>query len=354
MFGLYRTMLAMWVVAYHIMHVPVLGGYGVFAFFILSGFLMTTIMHNAYGYTLPGLKAYASNRFLRLYPMYWAVLLFSVLVILFVSEPMSTSFKNLLYLPSTLPEILANASMIFANPFPGAEQPRLSPPTWALTIEIFYYLCIGLGASRSKLHCLVWLGLSLGYYAYTYIAKLPGDYRYGHILAASLPFCLGSMLFFYKDAINNIIVKGRLSHPVLLMGLYSAHAFFFSVNAYYKPFSISPLLGKIGFYSNILLACLVVIGLFFHGKRTFNKKWDKFFGDYSYPIYLLHWQCALLFCYLVYGETKNGINVEGFIVFLGGTGVTLLVSALLIWLIDGNIERIRSRIRQRTIQQHQT
>ena len=71
MFGIWRTLLAIEVVAYHILPLPLIGRYAVFSFFVLSGFLMTEIMQRAYGYTPGGSVRYLANRALRLLPSYW-------------------------------------------------------------------------------------------------------------------------------------------------------------------------------------------------------------------------------------------------------------------------------------------
>lgn len=71
MFGTYRTLLAVMVIFLHLGGMPVIGGYAVFGFYILSGYLMTLIMHKNYGYTRDGVARYAINRFLRIYPIYW-------------------------------------------------------------------------------------------------------------------------------------------------------------------------------------------------------------------------------------------------------------------------------------------
>jgi len=146
MFGFFRAMLAIWVMAFHLVGIPVIGEYAVFSFFVLSGFLMTTIMHETYGYHASGIKKYALNRFLRLYPMYWVTISLSILTILYVGHEYSTTYKEVLYIPYNLEMIASNLLMIFPQPvfYPFALEPRLSPPTWALTIEIFFYICIAL------------------------------------------------------------------------------------------------------------------------------------------------------------------------------------------------------------------
>ncbi|WXG52262.1 MAG: hypothetical protein RNU03_15995 [Candidatus Sedimenticola sp. (ex Thyasira tokunagai)] len=198
MFGLYRTGLALWVMIFHLLDIPVIGPYAVFSFFALSGFLMTTIMHDTYGYNISGIKRYVINRFLRLYPMYWMVAVVSILAIMFVSKQYSINYKDVLYIPEAIISIIFNGIMIFPSLIPYDIGPRLSPPTWALSIEIFFYICIALGVSRTKEVTQTWVGLSAFYVVLSYVIGLSGPHRYASIFAASLPFSLGSLLFFYK------------------------------------------------------------------------------------------------------------------------------------------------------------
>ena len=74
--GIFRVILALFVVFDHSRAVPFLdlpgGVFAVKVFFIISGFYMTMILTKKYtgkgSYSL-----FISNRFLRLYPIYWAV-----------------------------------------------------------------------------------------------------------------------------------------------------------------------------------------------------------------------------------------------------------------------------------------
>ena len=61
MFGVYRFLLALNVVFYHVLDVPGIGPLAVYSFFVLSGFLMTMIMQQTYGYSVTGIKKYAIN-----------------------------------------------------------------------------------------------------------------------------------------------------------------------------------------------------------------------------------------------------------------------------------------------------
>ena len=74
MFGTYRYCLAHLVVLTHLASWPGVGSYAVFGFYMLSGFLMSLILNERYGFSLQGLRGYAANRALRIYPPYLFVL----------------------------------------------------------------------------------------------------------------------------------------------------------------------------------------------------------------------------------------------------------------------------------------
>jgi peptidoglycan/LPS O-acetylase OafA/YrhL len=56
MFGALRTIWASMVVFGHIFWLSDFGRFAVFGFYILSGYLMTYVMHQSYGYNLAGVK----------------------------------------------------------------------------------------------------------------------------------------------------------------------------------------------------------------------------------------------------------------------------------------------------------
>ena len=77
--GLIRFLLAMSVVAAH--SAPILGStlvggkIAVQSFFLISGFYISLILNEKYPAGLQGNLLFYGNRFLRIYPIYWAVLL---------------------------------------------------------------------------------------------------------------------------------------------------------------------------------------------------------------------------------------------------------------------------------------
>ena len=345
MFGLYRTMLALCVMAFHLIDVPTIGAYAVFSFFILSGFLMTTIMHDTYRYDLPGLVRYVQNRFLRLYPMYWAAAILSLVVILIASAKYSSAYKDCLTIPHDLPSILFNIGMIYPSAFPYDISPRLSPPSWALTVEIFFYACIGLGSSKSKGITLLWVLGSVVYYIYSYATGLDEAYRFAFILGASLPFSLGSLLYYIKADVFGYIKNLGIDFPLIPLALYVANAAFFSIYAYQTRVDPSAVVVDAGKYINIAISMIVVVSLFYRGKDLFSKRLDKMLGDYSYPIYLSHWQAGLLASYILYAAPSRGLNHQGIMSFLLTICIVCMLSFIFIELIDKKIAIIRGKVK---------
>ncbi|MFT5878199.1 MAG: peptidoglycan/LPS O-acetylase OafA/YrhL [Dokdonia sp.] len=339
-------MLAYWVMIFHLISIPLIGQYAVFSFYVLSGFLMTTIMHETYGYHFDGLKSYATNRFLRLYPIYWAVLIFSIIIVLLVSEPYSIKFKDSIRIPINLEEALYNVTMIYPALSPGEIQPRLSPSTWALTVEIFFYICIGLGISKTRERSITWLSVSVLYFIISYAASLSDSHRYFTILAASLPFSLGAIAYHFKKDLIDLAQTLKISSPLSILILYISHALIFCIHKYYMPFSYSNLINEVGIYSNLILSLFSVIALYYNGEELFNKRFDRLIGDFSYPIYLCHWQCGLLASYLLYDIPTKGQSIEGVKVAALSTIFVLIISVVLIKLIDNNIAAIRTRIKK--------
>lgn len=333
MFGTYRVLLALFVVFFHIGDLPQLGGYAVFGFYVLSGYLMTLVMHTNYGYTLSGATKYLVNRILRIYPIYWLACLLSILIIVMLGSGFAAKFHDALVIPRDIESILRNVFLIF----PNLETPRLTPPSWALTVELFYYACIGLGLSRTKFLALVWLGFALTYHVYVTLAGWGPSNIYFPIPAAALPFSIGALVFLYRDQLLSAWPRLTLAPmPYLLLILILAN-WAIGLSLWIPD--------RIGFYLNIILNALLILSL---SKREslagVSRRMDRLLGDFSYPIYLVHYQVALI--------TMATLSVFGF-QFARGDNVLVMLSLPLLFLVawglsvivERPIDRLRRKIR---------
>ena len=344
MFGTYRTYLALAVMGQHLLGIPIIGRYAVVCFFILSGYLMTYIMHNSYGYSRSGVISFCANRAMRLYPTYWFVLLLSAILVLAYGNEATQAYRSVIFMPESISEWLCNLFFVYPAVFPGKVTPRLSPPTWALTVELFYYGVIAIGASRSKAAANSYLIISVLYFTYTYIAGLGNEWRYSSIFAGSLAFSLGSVIYHHRGQLINLVrplQKGSVISFLLVLFLLNPLCALI-VETFWN---LSVL--DFSFYLNYLIS-FITICLLIEGKIPYiRQEIDKFIGDYSYPLYLMHWQAGLLSSYLIFNEPIRGLSSRSVMSFLLALFIASAISSICVFFIDRPIEAVRTRIKKR-------
>jgi len=330
MFGTYRTLLAVFVVIQHLGGVPSIGSYAVFGFYILSGYLMTFIMQNNYGYSFSGVFKYGINRALRIYPLYWISIIISIAIIWLLGETYTSDFHESIVFPKSTNDWIKNIFILF----PDLNSSRFTPPAWALTVEIFFYILIGLGLSRNKKLVVIWLLISIAYHL---IALIYNFDRYFSLAAASLPFATGAFIFFFKEKIlskTSIFLGQKAQHiPALLLALI--------ITNWYIGYSLAT-----SFYLNYILCSLMVIYLANRKSLPFiSKKFDLLMGDYSYPIYLIHFQIGILVMLsLNYFELK--VQAESLTLLTFSLPIIFIFAWILSKTVESPIEQLRKQIKR--------
>ena len=335
--GIYRFLLALNVVIFHLLGVPAIGPYAVFSFFVLSGFLMTLVMKESYGYSISGFSKYALNRFLRLFPIYWLLLFITLLSIIIIGDDNSRSFHQAMFLPKTISEWFGNLSLIFWSEKPIEVIPRIAPATWALTIELFFYLIIGLGISSTKASTILWFGLSLCYTIYFNLTVHIG-LGYGTVWLASLPFSLGALAYHFREEIIKTIRSLRVN--VLLFIVYVSNLLLASFSSVLFGEDISWKVGFLASVLNLAVSAFLTVYLF-HIDKTLNRSWNTFLGNLSYPVYVFHWGGALIAA-AVFDDFVKESRV---LIFGLGLFITLIISFLAEYYLSKNIEKLRTRIK---------
>ena len=354
MFGVLRTTLALMVMVGHLFVGKIVPGiYAVFGFYIISGYLMTLIMDKTYGHTRFGRYSFAVNRFLRLYPQYWAAAMFSILLISIVGPEAVINYNEVMFIPADSGAVLRNLFMVFLR-YPWDETPRLVPPTWALTVEISFYALICFGVSKTFNRVKIWLLLSICYVVYSYVAGLSWESRYFPVAAASLPFSIGSAIYFASKSnhINKLYSKLRISSVHLVVLMFANYLIWIIL---YSKFNIVDESGsdvrfdvrfEAGFYINLLICTFLVYSIAIGGEiLKIDKKIDELIGDFSYPIYLLHVQSGLFISFLIFGEPFHEFSIRGLIALTGSILFVVILSLIFIWVIDKPIQRIRTKIK---------
>ncbi|MGB2741782.1 MAG: acyltransferase [Cognaticolwellia sp.] len=348
MFGTLRTILALMVVIGHIFWVSDFGRFAVFGFYILSGFLMTHVVQKNYGYSASSKIKFATNRFLRLFPAYWLACAITIILILLLGSSGEGKYA-IMVIPDNALSILANLTLIFPHWMPNQIEPRLSPATWALTVEIFFYTAIALGASKTLLRTYVWIALSILFILTTYGIGLFWHARYFSIPAGSLPFSLGALIFFIiKENKTQLIPPILVSSPLSLFGAMLAIALLVSITIT-KGLPLWTM--EILFYCSLFFSFFLILSLAM-GKPFapfISKAIDNKLGSFSYPFYLLHYQAAGISSYLIYGRITIFKEHPTLITISITFAILIALSFLTIKWVDQPIEKLRTKIKNKKV-----
>lgn len=314
--GKIRTLLALSVVMYHcgsIFGVTLVGGdVAVQAFFIISGFYMSMVLNEKYIGANSSYKLFLSNRLLRLYPIYWAVLILTVLGGLLLAlkshtmhiEKFDGYFALHGYLPSILfmvmiQIIIFGQDLVYSlgiNPTNGhlffttlAENSRpplanllMVGPAWTLGVELLFYVVAPFILRRKPviIILLIILSLFLRIYLYNNFGSKVYEWMFKFFPTSLFFFLLGYLSYRLFLKIKNISFDIKLGYLVTIVILTETVLYpcIHNDRISYFPFGFSDTI----YYTSILLA-IPFLFLFFK-----SNKFDNKIGELSYPIYICH------------------------------------------------------------------
>ena len=336
-FGLFRYGLALLVIIGHFW--PQLaskcGTYAVFAFYSLSGYLMTYVIQKVYGTSLKGIKNFLINRFLRIYPLYWIVLT-ATFIILKWYTPSGPFIDPSIQIPSDFIHWLVNLQIIGLAPgivkFHISGQ-RLVSVAWSLHVELCFYFLMGLVLARREWIILLWFFVSFVYTIVMIIKGYPWQDRYFTLLAASLPFSIGACI----RLLHNHGIQAKAPSVV---GAIPPLAFIIHALSSSSLYGKGPAPMEFGFYLSLFLAALSiwVLGSMRQGVSVFFSI-DRWAGDMSYPLFLVHVITGMLISSVL--ELNIGTSL-----FFTTVCIATLLSHLLHVGVEAKIEQMRARIRK--------
>jgi peptidoglycan/LPS O-acetylase OafA/YrhL len=312
MFGFYRYALAFCVAISHLW-AGMIGGpaaYSVWGFYCLSGYLMTLILNEKYGFSPRGLFRFAFDRALRIYPAYYVVCAAMFVLFLLVPETSSRFLPNL-----RMPQTSQGwwYTLLLLPPHDGNE---LLHGSLALRVELWFYVGMSLGLARSRRIAWAWFAASSLYTLWLLALRTPFPERYVFIPACSLAFSLGSLIYHERERIPAI----KSARAVLLAAcLWWLHVWV----AQHVPYG--PLV--FGLYSSLLFSGLAIAALMRLDPRAcppWVTRLDRLAGNLSYPIYLCHWGVGISVTWLLPGTSRADL-----VVFLLGFPLANLVAFLI-------------------------
>ena len=286
--GILRFLLALSVVINHssaIFGFYLVGGrVAVESFFIISGFYMALILSEKYKTTLQGYKFFLTNRILRIYPMYWAMLVITFFAAVGVQffflknitiawfgyqEPISIWIAIYLVFVHIL--IFGQDILLFTK----YSDTLLIPPSWTLALEMMFYL-IAPFLVRWKTWLLILLvGLSIGLRLILYYLGFdyePWTYRFFPTELAF--FVAGIFVFrFYQSIHSYVLLYKKVTFFALATMIWATVFYQYIPTENFKQWA----------YYALLMAALPFIF-----ELTKNNKKDRRIGEFSYPMYICH------------------------------------------------------------------
>jgi peptidoglycan/LPS O-acetylase OafA/YrhL len=317
--GVLRLLLALVVVIAHSGAVfgfaPLSGVLAVQTFFMISGFYMTMILTEKYHG--PGsYRLFISNRFLRIYPTYWAVLLFAFAVnaIIYLvigvgplEAPQKTGVAGLLLLSFSNLFIFGQDLLMYLGTLPkGAlfftanvhnTSPQLwtflfIPPAWSLSLELMFYVTAPLLVRRATGLLVALIALSTALRAALYFKlHLTNDPWTNRFFPTEIAFFLaGTMAYriYLRVQASNLL---RQYWPTITAAFFAC----FLAYQYLPSHEITGLpIKQTAYY---LIAWAAIPFIFVFSKKS---KIDRFIGELSFPVYLIHYPMLKLLLMLLH------------------------------------------------------
>lgn len=310
------------------------------SFFIISGFYMSLVLDAKY----KSYRLFITNRFLRIFPLYWTMLtlLFVFSLIKYVTH---TGVDNaishyLQYYTNTSPLlfgldlfnfILRNITLIFTFDYVrvGSQTPGylLVQQAWTLQLELIFYLLVPLLMRLSpKKFFLVVLGQIFIFYGFllphNVFDKLSLLYVF---LFYFLYFLLGMISYKLYKLVKKLKLKREVLIPILI--LFVLYLICYNLIPFRLPFLNA-------YDAPYYIALIVVLPFIF--LLTNNIVLDLVIGELAYPIYISH-----IFFIKIFANIpifKNSAWAEIFLMI-----TVLLASILMVLFIEKPINRIRQK-----------
>jgi peptidoglycan/LPS O-acetylase OafA/YrhL len=332
------------------------GSRAVQIFYMISGFLMALILNGKYGDTPRGNWIFYTNRAVKIYVPYFAILAATIAVCL-ISKLISGNalLLNVWFSEAGNMTLSTWAFALFTNVFivgqewgylliyragslffdlqafgkpPIAAQFTIIAPAWTLSIELMFYM---LAPFILRRHVLLIAALALASHYIRFEA-----YHLGY----------------YSEATNYRFFPFELS-----LFLYGAICFRLGrllprINAGWSTASTAVTVLTIAFLPRYFLehqfqlyaiTGALLPALFDFGRRN---NWDRSLGDLSYPLYLVHWPVSAIAAVIVGSLQPNSIGtvaVYPILMVIIAVAVSVLINRYLVLPIDAwRQERIRA------------
>jgi peptidoglycan/LPS O-acetylase OafA/YrhL len=249
------------------------GARAVLLFYVISGFLISYVLHEKYRDDRSGTLAFYRSRFMRIYPLWWTVLIFTILLDLWRGA------ANLIPSnPFPAVALFGLDWMVALRSFPDLDWSALLPGTavaWTLGAEVTFYLMAPFILRSNRLALMLLLG-SAAVRAAIYATVARSDPGFVNLTFFFFPATFGFFLLGHFGAVVCRYRSINLAGSLGFLGVAIALCYGAGNQVTFD-----------GWLSHLLPVCfaLALPGIFAATKdsRVFNL-----LGDLTYPLYLTH------------------------------------------------------------------
>lgn len=326
-----RALAFLFVFFFHLKPEWLKGGYiGVDMFFVISGYLISSIILHQVQNSKFSIKSFYEKRIKRIVPAYFSMLILVSVVGYFVYLPSDagtlrgTLFRSALFISNML---FANGESYFGAQ--SHENPLLH--TWSLAIEMQFYLFLPLifiVLNRNTLpYVIAILTVCLvGYSSWEIYFNQAKTSMYFSLLARIPEFFIGTLFSFVSS--RNIKFSKALGTTICLIGLIGLIASAFVLTADSNFPGVLSLIPSIS--TGLLLICTDnLVSSFFSSKPMVQ------IGEWSYSLYLWHWP---IMAFMRYKMIDFGLLESIFIII-----ITFVLSYLSYSFIENKFRKFDNR-----------
>ena len=349
MFGIYRFILSLLVVAEHsginssehfdlISPSYHIGASAVVGFYLLSGYVMAHSFRRNFGLNIKKTLPFYLDRFLRIYPTYiFLFISIMIFIVLAGQYRVDLNFNNIVANITIIPLNLlifyskgANF-ILFPNNAVAYGLPFAMPNAPSLALELQFYLVLPFILYYRKLLYAIY-PISIIIFVFAATGFIPWWHGYLLLPGTLYIFLSGAILYEFKNRINMKMSGGYLACSSILLLVILIYILY--TNKYEKVGHIREVI--IGFELSLVIVYIL-------SKIKSKNYLDILLGGLSYPIFLCANAAKLLpeYFFRNYNELsiiqKNGYQIISI----------LLVALLAYYLIDYNTQKYRKKIQYR-------
>ena len=321
----------------------------VYSFFIISGFYMAFILNKKYVGNKGSYSLFITNRFLRIYPIYWVVILISIMfsslmllnginiggALSYLSYYSFLMQHNFWMLPVVITaDIIRNISLVIhCGYFTRCDYSSglsTAAQAWTLNLELLFYMIAPFLLRKKGLtRWLVIAGVFLTWYIIFHF-QLLSFYSTGYQF-------MHAMKFFMLGFISFILYEKLPFKKIPRLSLIAICSIFILTILMYAHIPLPDLRFRWLIFNDYIFYLIVTASVPFLFQLSNIFRFDALLGQLSYPIYITH----LLTNDLLISTNLVKPNTQLFIVI--GLIWVLIFSLGMTYLIENPIDKFRQK-----------